>query len=88
LGTHFYTISESEKNNLIDNYPNVWTYEGIVYYAYPQGQQPEQTKPVYRFWSPMNNRHFYTISESERDKLIDLYSHVWTYEGIVWYSYN
>lgn len=31
--THFYTATESEKDNLIVNYPKVWTYEGIAWYA-------------------------------------------------------
>ena len=88
LQTHFYTISESEKNNLIDNYPHVWTSEGIAWYAYSEGQQPADTLPVYRFWSSSLESHFYTMRESEKQKLIDLYSHVWTYEGIAWYSYN
>ena len=42
--------------------------------------------PVYRFWSPVNKRHFYTIKASEKQKLIDSYSDVWTYEGIAFYS--
>ena len=32
---HFYTISEDEKNYIIATWPTVWSYEGIVYYAYP-----------------------------------------------------
>jgi len=31
--THFYTATESEKDHLIVNYPKVWTYEGIAWYA-------------------------------------------------------
>ena len=38
-------------------------------------------RTVYRFWSPAYSRHFYTIRPAERDKLINNYSHVWTYEG-------
>jgi len=41
---------------------------------------------VYRFWSDALSGHFYTIDEAERDKLINQYSHVWTYEGIAWYA--
>ncbi len=43
--------------------------------------------PVYRFWSPSKNRHFYTIKGTERDKLIANYSHVWQYEGIAYYAF-
>lgn len=38
--------------------------------------------PVYRFWSSLNSRHFYTISEDEKNLVMnDPYlSSVWTYE--------
>ena len=87
LSAHFYTSKEREKNKLIDNYSHVWTYEGIAFYAFPGGLQPSDTSAVHRFWSDTLNCHFYTMSEGERDKLINLYSHVWTYEGVAWYAY-
>ncbi|MGE5294734.1 MAG: GEVED domain-containing protein [Solirubrobacterales bacterium] len=88
LGAHFYTIDEAEKEMLIAKYSNVWTYEGIAFYAYPPEQAPVGSKPVYRFWSATLNRHFYTISESERQNLIDKYPFVWTPEGIAWYAFE
>jgi len=88
LVAHFYTISESERDKLINIYPHVWTYEGIAFYAYPEGQQPIDTLPVYRFWSDTLETHFYTMNETEKNKLIDNYPHVWTYEGTAWYAYE
>ncbi len=41
---------------------------------------------VYRFWSPLSQRHFYTISRGERDKLIDESEGVWEYESIAFYA--
>jgi predicted outer membrane repeat protein len=35
-GTHFYTIKERERDKLINTLSNVYTYEGIAFYAYPQ----------------------------------------------------
>jgi hypothetical protein len=32
---HFYTISETDKNFVIATWPDVWTYEGPVFYTYP-----------------------------------------------------
>jgi hypothetical protein len=32
---HFYTISEYEKDYVIATWPDTWTYEGPVFYAYP-----------------------------------------------------
>jgi hypothetical protein len=44
---------------------------------------------VYHFRSPQHAGHFYTISEQEKDKLINDYPpDVWTYEGIAWYAPN
>jgi len=88
LSSHFYTISERERDKLIDRYAYTWTYEGPVFYAYPEGRQPVEASPVYRFWSDTNGTHFYTMSEAERDKLINQYAHVYAYEGIAWYAYE
>ncbi|MHC4518113.1 MAG: trypsin-like peptidase domain-containing protein [Planctomycetota bacterium] len=87
---HFYTMKESEKDKLIDNYPlEIWTYEGVGFYAYPAGSQPAGTKAVYRFWSPKHAGHFYTMKESEKDKLINDYPlEIWTYEGVAWYAFE
>lgn len=88
LGSHLYTISESEKDNLIDRYTtDVWAYEGIAFYAYPEGSQPEKAKPVYRFWSDRLGGHFYTIDEAERE-LYRANTATWAFEGIVWYAFD
>lgn len=34
LQTHFYTIEEAERDWLVRGYPQVWRYEGVVWYAY------------------------------------------------------
>ncbi len=82
---HFFTISEQEKNYVINHYDDyIWKYEGIAYYVYPT-QQPN-TKPVYRFWSKKNKHHFYTASEEEKNLVISKYDdYVWKYEGVAWY---
>jgi len=33
-GAHFYTAKESEKDKLIANYSNIYTFEGVAFYAY------------------------------------------------------
>ena len=86
-GSHFYTISESEKDKLVNDFPEIWTFEGIVFYAYPEGQQPLESKPVYRLWKEKDNTHFYTISETEKDKLIKEFPEVYTFEGVAFYAY-
>lgn len=42
---------------------------------------------VYRFWAPRKERHFYTLSEAEKEKLLVNYRHVWTYEGVAYQAY-
>ncbi|MBD3244425.1 MAG: S8 family serine peptidase [Candidatus Moranbacteria bacterium] len=82
---HFYTASENEKNKVINQMSDIWTYEGIAYYAY--NNNSTNTTPVYRFWSPVKRVHFYTASENEKNKVINQMSDIWTYEGIAWYNY-
>jgi hypothetical protein len=88
-GGHFFTINQAEKDYIIANYSSsVWTYEGIAFYAFPAGEQPTDTMPVYRFWSPLVSHHFYTMNEAEKDYILATYaSDIWTYEGIAWYAY-
>ena len=87
LGGHFYTINEEEANSLQANFPDVWTFEGPAFYAYPTNVQPPETYPVYRFWSGTLGHHFYTMNEEEKLWLIANYPDVWTYEGIAWYAF-
>ena len=80
--THFYTISQAERDNVIAQYP--WfTYEGPVFYAYT-AQQPG-TSPVYRFFNTQTGTHFYTISEAEKNSVIANYP-VFAFEGPVYYA--
>jgi hypothetical protein len=85
---HFYTISTAEKNAAQATYPpSVWTYEGQAYYGFPRSGELGLA-PVYRFWSPLNSAHFYTISADERDSVIATYPEsTWTYEGTAFYAY-
>ncbi len=88
LNAHFYTIDEDEKQFVMANYPGIWTYEGVGFYAYPEGQQPVGTKPIYRFWSNRLGCHFYTMNEDEKNLVIAEYDYTWTYEGIAWYAFS
>jgi hypothetical protein len=86
-GSHFYTINEAEKDWIIAKYPHVWTFEGVAFYAYPEGQAPAGTAPVHRFWKESDNTHFFTMNEAEKDWIISEWSHVYTYEAIAFYAY-
>ncbi len=87
-GGHLYTIDETEKESMIAKHPaEVWTYEGIAFYAFTSAKQASGTVPVYRFRSSCLEYDFFTVDETEKRLLIDKYPAVWTYKGIAWYAY-
>jgi len=88
--THFFTINENEKDNIIDTFPpEKYQYGGIAYYAYKAGDAPAGTSPVYRFWFPQNKTHFYTMNENEKNNIISTYpTEKYQYGGIAWYAYK
>lgn len=84
---HFYTMDETEKNDVIAKYPGIWNYEGVAGYVLPaQNSSRPAAKPVYRFWSPVYNRHFYTISEDEKNMVIRTWPNEWHYEGVAYWA--
>jgi hypothetical protein len=85
---HFYTIDEGERSALTGKYSAIWVFEGVAFYAYPEGAQPPGSKPVYRFLRPKDNSHFYTIDANESDWLIKHYSKVYTFEGLAFYAFE
>ena len=90
LGSHFFTADEVQKNSLLNEYPDVWTFEGTAFYAFPLdgAAPPAGTLPVYRFLSEsLGTRFFYTISEAEKDTVVDTWPDVWALEGVAWYAY-
>jgi len=86
LQSHFYTALEWEKEKLLVEYPDVWTYEGEVYQALSDANEPNSA-PVYRFWSNVLGNHFYTMNEKERDQLIEQHPGLWDDEGIAFYAF-
>jgi hypothetical protein len=83
FSAHFYTISEREKDKVVNQLSQYWDYEGVAYYAYPV--PVPGTVPLYRFWSPVFSGHFFTTSERERDKVVNTLSQYWDYEGVAYY---
>jgi predicted outer membrane repeat protein len=83
---HFYTMTARERDKLLTQYRETWELEGEAYYAFYQPVE-ENLQPVYRFWSPKLDAHFYTISEAERDSTLKNYPGVWVSEGVAFYAY-
>ncbi len=67
-GGHLYTMSEVERNYIIDNLSN-YSFENIAYYAYET--QQENTTALYRFYDSQNDFHFFTPSSVERDYVLE-----------------
>lgn len=84
---HFYTINKDEKDRIVKNYAQVWQFEGVAFYAYPEGAQPATSKPVYRLYRPKGGEHFYTIDPAERDRVLKTYGQVYTLEGVAFHAY-
>ena len=67
-GAHLYTISETEKNGIVENLTD-YSLEGVAYYAYDTPQ--ENTIPLYRLYNSQTGTHFFTPSVAERDNVLD-----------------
>ena len=80
--THFYTISQTERDSVIATYPQ-FHYEGPAFYAYPGAVSG--LSPVFRFYNTSTASHFYTISTTERDFVQATYPQ-FLYEGPRWYA--
>ncbi|RMX61901.1 hypothetical protein [Roseibium alexandrii] len=56
--------------------------EGISYFASPDDSDGGQA--LYRFYNTSNGTHFYTVSEAERDAIIQTLGH-YSYEGVAYF---
>jgi PKD repeat protein len=81
MKSHFFTISNQEKNNLKSS--SNWRYEGVAFKAHYK-QEPN-TIPVYRFYHK-GKGHFYTASTAERNSLWGKSD--WVYEGTAFWAYS
>ncbi len=85
---HFYTLDIAEKDYIEDTYDDyTWKYEGIGFYA--NTAESSELHSVHRFWSDLYQRHFYTISDIEKDYVIETYpENVWRYEGVAFFAHE
>ncbi|MBF0100869.1 MAG: hypothetical protein HQK77_08185 [Desulfobacterales bacterium] len=82
FGGHYFTISEAEKDSLINGEQSIkWAFERVAWYAYPTPQ--EGTIALHKFRATINNAFFYTVDETEKAKFET--SGSWVYEGIAFY---
>ena len=86
LGVHFYTASEAEKQNVIDNLTG-FSFEGASYLAVDPLTGLGEPAPVYRFQNIDTGLHLYTISEDERNFIQNNLAN-YVFEGEVFSAYT
>ena len=81
-GTHFYTSSSSERDDIIGKRPDL-TFEGTSFYEHQTAESGDAA--VYRFFDSNNGTHFYTSSASERSTILATRPDL-TPEGVAFYA--
>lgn len=81
-GTHFYTVSPEERDQVIRTLSKTYKYEGP---AYMVSIDPTNRWPIYRFYNKQGGSHFYTIDPAERDWVTSQLGWKYTYEGVAYY---
>lgn len=61
-GVHFYTISDEEKDFVIENNEQ-FTFEGTGFHAWETEISPINSSEVHRFYNPSTGSHFFAMSE-------------------------
>jgi hypothetical protein len=89
-GDTLWTISDRQKSLLLTRYrPGVWQYDGIGCYAYAEADAAAGLLPVYGFWSPVLDRHFYSLLDAERKTIVeDESENQWLGEGVAFYAFG
>ncbi len=85
-GSHFYTMSRAELDQVLATMGDFFTLEGVAFFALDAPHQG--ALPVYRFYSSPTASHFFTISEAEKQWIIDnIDPSRLRYEGVAWYAF-
>jgi lysyl endopeptidase len=82
-GVYFYTIYTSERDTILATLANVFIYEGVAFYASPT--PTPGYSGIYRFRNNLNGSYLYTISDLERDSILQNYPQ-YVLEGTAWYA--
>jgi hypothetical protein len=82
-GTHFYTASDAEKNDVIARLSSTFRYEGVAYRVSPA--PVAGAAAVYRFYRVRTGTHFYTVDADEKARVIATMGAEYHYEGVAYY---
>jgi hypothetical protein len=82
---HYYTMDRSECQYILATWPTTWSYEGVAFNAF--STQVTGTVPLYRYWSPVYQGHFFTADANESAYVQATWPSIWDYEGVDFYVY-
>jgi Repeat of unknown function (DUF5648) len=83
-GSYLYTISEAEKNDILQSYAEYFALEGIAWYA--RATTPGGGfKPLYRFRNLTNGTYLFSAYEAEKDAIVANYADIFLLEGVAYY---
>ncbi len=80
IGSHFYTASAVEANDVQSRYYATYTYESVAYVADPA----KNTTPLHRFYNKKTGAHFYTANPDEAKYVKDHFAATYTYEKVAY----
>jgi hypothetical protein len=83
-GAYLYTISETEKQTIVDNYSATFTLEGPAWYSSPSAGTG--FSPVYRFRNLLNGSYLWTGSETEKAAILANFASVYVLEGVAFHT--
>lgn len=81
-GTHFYTASGAEKDNVVATMSSIYHLDGV---AYTVSAWNAGATPVYRFYNVRTGTHFYTADENEKASVIANLGATYRFEGPAFY---
>ncbi|HON91568.1 MAG TPA: hypothetical protein PKZ07_08405 [Sedimentisphaerales bacterium] len=84
---HAYTMNLQQAAELSQRKGESWVRECVASCVYPEGSQPPDAVPVFRFVSKTTGSEFYTIDPVERDAIM-ANTEVWDCRGVAWYAYS
>ncbi len=85
-GTHFFTASDAERDNVIATLPH-FNFEGNVFDSNAVAGSSTEVTPVFRFLNTETGVHFFTSSEAEKDNIIATLPQ-FSFEGVAYQAFN
>lgn len=86
VGSHTFTISDAEENNISSTQTDRFTRDGVAFKAF--GADSDNTDPVYRIENKSTGAVLFTTDVNERNTLINNFSDTFGDLGVAYYAYT